>query len=94
MKKFQSGFDVKIVIKVCPEFFNQGPVENSKSRFDENISIKVCSKFSNRDRVKKNLICPLQISRRNHFHKSLFQFKVWLKILNQSLPGIFQSRSG
>jgi hypothetical protein len=27
MKKFQSGFDVKIVIKVCPEFFNQGPLK-------------------------------------------------------------------
>ena len=94
MEKFQSGFEVKIAIKVCPEFFNQGPVENSKSRFDENLSIEVCLKIFNRDRVEIFLICPLQISRRNHFHKSLFQFKVWLEIFNQSLPGIFQSRSG
>ncbi len=76
MQKFQSRFDVKIAIKVCPEFFIQGPVENSKSKFDENLSIKVCSKFSNQDRVEKNIICPLQISRRNHIHKSLFQIKV------------------
>jgi hypothetical protein len=51
MEKIQSKFDIIIAIKVCPEFFNQGPVENSKSRFDENFSIEVCSKSFNRDPV-------------------------------------------
>ena len=51
MKKFQSKFDDKIAIKVCPEFFNQGPVENSKSRFEENFSIEVCSNIFNQDPI-------------------------------------------
>jgi hypothetical protein len=31
---FQSGFDEKILIKICLKIFSQGSIEKIKSRFD------------------------------------------------------------
>ncbi|MDP3442395.1 MAG: hypothetical protein Q8T08_05990 [Ignavibacteria bacterium] len=53
MKKFQSGFEVKIAIKVYPEFFNQGPLkipnqglmEIDQSKAAQNFPIEIGLKF-------------------------------------------------